>query len=86
MKKIKKTSGYPTSDGTVHDVHADAVKHQTDIDLIESCKESGQDADAVKAFLQTNTEVVKDYIAKHLTEKPAAKPAVKKKPAPDKGK
>lgn len=82
-KKILKQSGYPTTDGKTFQIHKEAVKHQTDLDLIEACTGAMMDVDNVKSFLKVNHEIVSDYILKHLTVKPApkqkpAKPSDKK--------
>jgi len=75
-RRIKKTTGYPTTDKKSFDTYKEAIKHQTDIDLDAECEGAAVvNADDMKSFLKTNVEVVQEYIKHHLTPK---------KPAPEK--
>jgi hypothetical protein len=77
-RKITMQKGYPTTDGKTFDKYRDAVKHQADIDLCESCEGGSITTDDLKSYLKSNLETVNDFIRLHLTDK---KPAAKKKPA-----
>ena len=82
MPTIKMKKGYPTSDGVMHDKHADAVKSQVKINMSEALDaEANVDVDGLidtLQFIMDNAEVVSDYIT-HFCQKP--KPAAKKKSA-----
>ena len=74
-RRIQKTIGYPTTDDRSFDTYKEAITHQTDVDLDESCKEFSFNEDDMKKFLSSNVKVVQEYIKHHLTPK---KPAEKK--------
>jgi len=80
-QKIKKTSGYPTSDSQTFEKYDDAMKHQAKLDL-DKAVDSCEDPTSIQDFIKNNTEVVTDFIKYNCKKtKPAArKPAKKEKP------
>ena len=74
-RRIQKTIGYPTTDDKSFGTYKEAIEHQTDLDIEESCDGSSINADDLKAYLKVNLHVAKEYIKHHLTPK---KPAPKK--------
>lgn len=77
-QKIKKQSGYPTSDGQMFDKYQDAVKYQSKLDLdkaVDECEGTTTTAD----FIKEHAEVVSEYIKYHC--KPAKPKTAAKKPA-----
>jgi len=76
MPTIKMKKGYPDSTGHMHDKHADAIKSQCRIDMLDAIKKTPEPIEVVD-FINTNTDAVKNYI-KYCVE-PAKKSAPKKK-------
>lgn len=87
-RTIKKQSGYPTTDGGLHDKHSDAVKHQSKLDLNKACEDDGVDIDVIIELLKKNKDIVVDYIKHNLEKKKSAadKKAAAPKAAKDKDK
>jgi len=71
--RIKMKKGYPTSDGVMHDKYVDAIRSQTLIDLVDTCKKEGIDEKMIIEFLKNNSVVVSDYIARHIVKNKAVK-------------
>ncbi len=63
-RTIKKKSGYPTSDGFMHEKYKDAVKHQADIDFTESCSKSLPTIELkdMRDFVANNADIISGYI------------------------
>lgn len=75
-RRIKKKSGYPTTDEQLFQTYKEAAKHQADLDLIESCEKSPFAADDVKDFIMANSDVIQEYVKQHAEKQ---KQATKKK-------
>ncbi len=90
-RTIKKQSGYPTSDGLMHDKYKDAVTHQASLDFTAACSKSQPSIELkdMRDFVTNNAEVISDYIkycpagfvegGKKASNKEPEKPAAAKK-------
>jgi len=81
MPKIKMKKGYPTSDGVMHDKHADAVKRQAEIDFHNMMGDSATGKDVVAVLESLNghdTQILREWI-KYCCPTAAPKPTPKKK-------
>lgn len=76
-QKIKMKKGYPTSDGKMHNTYAEAMKSQSEIDLMEAVDKC-EGTTTTKDFIMQNSSAVLEFIKYNCTKKPAA---AKKKPA-----
>ena len=85
MPKIKMKKGYPTSDGVMHDKHADAVKRQAEIDFREMMSTQGggvEAASVIEKLTVSEMSILSDWIkyccAKPVKQTPKKKSTVKK--------
>ena len=86
MPTIKMKKGYPTSDGVMHDKHADAVARQAQIEFRATMELVGIDIDAMEKLSDDQADVLRDwlkYTRPNVTTKVAApkKKTAAKKPA-----
>ncbi len=81
MPTIKMKKGYPTSDGVMHDKHADAVKRQAEIDFHQMMAVK-TDGEAVIITLESlplsDTQVLREWL-KYCAISAAPKSTPKKK-------
>ena len=80
MPTIKLKKGYPTSDGVMHDKHADAVRIQCGIDFDNLMTRKGFTPDDIDTFKELNIDdmkTVSDFIKYCRKPVPAAAPKKK---------